>query len=70
MEALVLTNKPWHDPAAAWNCGIKDGHLLLLVGSEKDRVCLSFTLEEAKEVMIRWTALVADKESKLCPLCP
>lgn len=62
MEALVLTDKPWHDPAALWNCGIKGDHLLLLVGSEKERVCLSFTLEEAKEVMIRWTVLVAKFE--------
>jgi hypothetical protein len=62
MEALVLTDKPWHDPAAQWNCGAKDDRLLLLVGSEKERVCLSFTQQEAMEVMIRWTALVATRE--------
>ena len=62
MEALVLTDKPWHDPAAQWNCGIKGDRLLLLVGSERERVCLSLTLEEAKEMMVRWTVLVAKFE--------
>jgi hypothetical protein len=62
MEVLVLTDKPWHDPAALWHTGIKGDHLLLLVGSEKDRVCLSFTLEEAQAMMMQWTALVAKFE--------
>lgn len=62
MEALVLTDKPWHDPDAQWNCGIKGDRLLLLVGSERDRVCLSLTQEEVKEMMVRWAVLLAPRE--------
>lgn len=62
MEALVLTDKPWHDTAAQWHTGIRGNELLLLVGSEQDRVCLALTLAEAQEVMVQWTALVAKFE--------
>ena len=62
MEALVLTDKPWHDTAAQWSTGIRGNDLLLLVGSAQDRVCLALTLEEAQDLMVQWTVLVAKFE--------
>ena len=67
MDILNISTYPYHDPDARWSCRMADGKLLLIVGSDQDRICLALTWEEAQDVMGRWTALVAQgQEEKPC----
>ena len=49
-------------PAAQWRRGRRDDCLLLFVGSETDRVCLTLTQAELVDMMARWAALLAPQE--------
>jgi hypothetical protein len=43
VEVLNISTYPYHDPQARWSCRVEKGELLLIVGSDQDRICLALT---------------------------
>ncbi len=51
MEVLNISTSPYNDPAARWSCRVEKGQLLLIVGSDQDRICLALTRTDTRKLL-------------------
>jgi hypothetical protein len=51
MEVLNISTYPYNDPMARWSCRVEKGQLLLIVGSDQDRICLALTRTDAHTLL-------------------
>lgn len=54
MEVLTTTRGPFHDPTVKWVSHVADNLLVLLIGSEVDRIRITFTAEELGALLSPW----------------
>jgi hypothetical protein len=54
MEVLACTSCPFHDPQVRWKATPVPEGFCLTIGSDTDRICLVFTMEEMQQLCAQY----------------